>query len=403
MKLWFIVGKSLRQHALSTVITATSVGLAGALLISVWTVKEQAQTAFAGANAGYDAVLGARGSKLQLVLNAVFHLEESPGNIDWADYEEIRRNPNVSLAVPIAMGDNYRGYRVVGTTGEFFTRAALGNGGTFRVRPPGRIFDMKSQEVVAGSYVAERLKLKRGDLIHPYHGLAFNEEKQHAEEYVVVGLLEPSNTPADRVLWIPMEGLQQMGGHDAKAATQVSAVLVRLKAGSANSGFLLDLKYNKEQTRLTFAWPIGRITAQLFDKIAWFDKVLTLVACIVALASVSSILTSIYNSMNERRREIAILRALGAHQRTVMAAIVFEAVAIAGAGVVLGFVFHFAIMAAVTSILRAQAGVVLNPFAFSPSMVWTPLAILATSALAGAIPAIKGYKTDVARYLGPLS
>src|ERR1041385_8507087 len=114
MTIPLIVVKSLRQHALSTTVTAMSIALAGGLLMSVWSVKEQSQATFTGVNAGFDAVLGARGSKLQLVLNAIFHLESSPGNLAWSDYQDIQKNPSVELAIPIAVGDNYRGYRLVG-------------------------------------------------------------------------------------------------------------------------------------------------------------------------------------------------------------------------------------------------------------------------------------------------
>src|SRR6266481_4582365 len=120
MTLWLIVYKSLRQHALSTIVTALSIALAGGLLMSVWVVKEQSQAIFTGVNAGFDAVLGARGSKLQLVLNAIFHLEASPGNLAWSDFLDIQKNPNVALAVPLAVGDNLRGYRLVGTVPELF-------------------------------------------------------------------------------------------------------------------------------------------------------------------------------------------------------------------------------------------------------------------------------------------
>src|SRR5882762_5343651 len=120
MTLPLIVARSLRQHLLSTVITAGSIALAGGLLMSVWVVKTQSQTTFTQVNTGFDAVLGARGSKLQLVLNSIFHLEASPGNVPAADYEAIKANPSVKLAVPIAVGDNLRGYRIVGTAPEFF-------------------------------------------------------------------------------------------------------------------------------------------------------------------------------------------------------------------------------------------------------------------------------------------
>src|SRR5579862_4971715 len=122
MTLALIVCKSLRHHALSTTVTALSIALAGGLLMSVWAVKQQSQATFTGVNAGFDAVLGARGSKLQLVLNAIFHLEASPGNLAWSDYLDIKKNPNVELAVPLAVGDNYHGYRLAGTTLELFNK-----------------------------------------------------------------------------------------------------------------------------------------------------------------------------------------------------------------------------------------------------------------------------------------
>ena len=131
MTLPLIVRKSLRQHALSTVITALSIALAVGLWVSVWVVKEQSQATFTGVNAGFDAVLGARGSKLQLVLNAIFHLEASPGNLPWSDFLDIQKHPNVALAVPLAVGDNYLGYRLVGTTTGLFERAEFSPGKKF--------------------------------------------------------------------------------------------------------------------------------------------------------------------------------------------------------------------------------------------------------------------------------
>ena len=165
-----LVFKSLRQHALSTTVTALCIALAGGLLMSVWSVKEQSQATFTGVNGGFDAVLGARGSKLQLVLNAIFHLEASPGNLASSDYLDIRNNPNVELAVPIAVGDNYRGYRLVGTTLDLFNRAEYAPGKRFTVVPNGRLFASDMREAVAGSFAARRLGLKPGDTFHPFHG-----------------------------------------------------------------------------------------------------------------------------------------------------------------------------------------------------------------------------------------
>jgi putative ABC transport system permease protein len=401
--LGLIVWKSLRQHALSTIVTALSIALAGGLLMSVWAVKEQSQATFTGVNEGFDAVLGARGSKLQLVLNSIFHLESSPGNLAWQDYQDIAHNPGVELAVPIAVGDNYHGYRLVGTTLDYFTQAEYALGQKFAVQAGGALFDPARREALVGDFVARKMGMKVGDTFHPFHGLIFDEKNQHAETYVVTGILRPSNTPADRVIWIPLEGIQKMAGHDPKAATEISAVLVKLKAGSAMAGFRMDMVYNKQGSRLTFAWPIGRVVADLFDKIGWFDKVLALISYLVAVVATASILASIYNSMNERRREIAILRALGARRATLFAAILLESASISALGMMAGFLVYAAILSVVAQIMRAQTGVVIDPFKFSPIMLWAPMGLIALGMLAGVVPAVKAYRTAVAENLAPLS
>ena len=308
MILWLIVRRSLRQHLLSTVVTAVSIALAGGLLMSVWVVKNQAHDTFTGQSGGWDAVLGARGAKLQLVLNAIFHLEASPGNLPYSDYEELKANRAVAAAIPIAVGDNYRGYRLVGTLTNLF-EVEYAKGRRYQLQPGGRIFEDGYREAVVGSFSAEKLGLKVGSEFQPYHGLNFDPKAQHEETYVGVGILEPSNTPSDRVIWIPLAGLQNMSGHDAAAASDVSAVLVKLHTPIA--GQQLDMLYNRQGNRLTFAWPIAKQMADLFDKFGWFDAVLTLVAWLVALVATGAVLASLYNSMHSRRRDIAILRALG--------------------------------------------------------------------------------------------
>jgi len=397
MMLLRIARNSLRQHALSTWITSISIGLAGALLLSVWVIKEQARTTFTQMDGGFDAVLGARSTKLQLVLNAIFHLEASPANIELADFQEIQRSPTVALAVPIAMGDNYRGFRVVGTTPEMFTQVEYAEGRKHKVRTPGRIFDPTLREALVGSFAAQRLGLKRGDHFHPYHGLNFDEKHEHAEEYVVVGILEPSNTPADKVIWIPLEGLQKMSGHAVEAHTDISAVLVKLRSPMA--GRTLEMQYNREGNRLTFAWPIGTTISELLNKVGWFEEVLGWVALLVALVAAGSVMTSIYNSMNERRRQIAIFRALGARRSTVLVTVLLEALFIAALGVLISFWLYVAIVSIAGSVIRAQTGVVIDPWSWHSVMVWGPLALITLGAAAGIVPAIKAYRVDVAENL----
>jgi len=290
----------------------------------------------------------------------------------------------------------------VGTLPEMFTETEYRPGRKFAVQTPGRMFDVTLKEAVVGSFAARKLNLRPGSHFHPYHGLNFDEEKEHHEdEYLVVGVLEPSNTPADRVIWIPLEGVQKMTGHAPEAASDISAVLVKLRSPMA--GQLLENLYNRSGHRLTLAWPIGATMASLLGKISWIDRVLAMVAYLVALVAAGSIMTSIYNSMNERRRQIAMLRALGAHRRTVFFIVILEASLIAALGMALAFGIFAGIMSTAASIMRAQTGVVLEIWQWNPVMVWAPLGMMALGALAGIVPAWKAYRTDVAEHLGPMA
>lgn len=401
MTLPLILYRSLRQHALSTLVTAGSIALAVGLLMVVWMVKAQSQRAFVETSTGFDAVLGARGSRLQLVLNAIFHLEASPGNIAAADFEQIRRHPAVKAAIPLAVGDNYRGYRIVGTLEDLFTKVEYSPGRRYAVQPGGRVFAGAAHEALVGSFAAERLGLRLGDTFQPYHGLVFDPANQHEETYTVVGILEPTNTPADRVLWIPLAGIQNMKGHDPKFATDLSAVLLQLRTPQA--GFMLDMMYNRQGNRLTFAYPVGAIIADLFGKIGWFDRVLALVAYLVAFVAAGSVLASIYASMSARRRDLAILRALGARRHTIFTAVVAEAAVIGALGALAGFVVYGALLAGVARIIRAQTGVAIDVLAVHPVLWIAPLAMIALCALGGIIPALKAYRVPVAETLAPTS
>lgn len=400
MTLWNLIYRSLRQHALSTLVTAGSIALAGGLLLAVWVVKTQSQAVFAQTNSGFDAVLGARSSKTQLVLNAIFHLEASPGNVSAADVAMISRHPAVRTAIPIAVGDNYRGWRIVGTLPRLFTDVEYVPGRKYAVGE-GRLFEDGTREAVVGAYAARKLGWKVGDTFRPYHGLTFDPQTQHEEVYTITGILAPTNTPSDRVIWIPLSGVQTMAGHDPRAATDVSAVLIQLRAPTA--GMMLDMMINRQGDKLTLAYPIGAIVADLFNKIGWFDQVLTLLAGLVALVAAGSVLVSIYNSMSARQRDIAILRALGARRRTVFGAVVGEATVIGVLGAALGFAVYGILAAGVAALIQEQTGVVIEPWKWQPVFAWTPAALVGLCALGGVVPALKAYRVPVAETIAPVS
>lgn len=397
----FLVYRSMRQNAVATWITAFSIALAAGLLTTVKVVQSEASSAFTQMNSGFDGVLGARGSKLQLVLNALFHLEASPGNVSAEDFEQIRSHPAVARAVPLAVGDNFRGWRIAGTTPDFFTGGEFAPGRSYVLATGGHWFEPGKREAVVGAAAARSLGWKLGSTFQAYHGVTFNPDAKHEEVFTVVGVLEATGTPVDRVIWVSLEGVQTMGGHDPRAASELSAVLVKLKSPSA--GFMLDMRYNRQGNRLTFAQPVSAILADLFAKFAWFDGVLSLVAALVALVAAGAVLASIYNSMAARRRDIAILRALGARRRLVFGVVVAEAAAIGSLGAFLGLFVHASLLTVAAVVIREQTGVVVEVLRWHPAIGWTPLAMILLAALGGVVPAMKAYRTSVADSIVPTS
>lgn len=411
-----LVLRSLRQHLLSTSLAVASLALAGGLLMTLFVVQREAESAFGGDRLGFDAVLGARGSSLQLVLNAVFHLETSPGNIPWELYETIRDNPAVSLAVPYALGDNYRGFRMVGTKRLLFEELEFTDGGRFTLQV-GRLFDEKYREALVGSFAAQETGLKVGDIINPYHGLSYDPAARHDEEYLIVGILQPTNTPADRVIWIPIEGVFRMEGHVLRGSgedyepeagvaiptehKEVSAVMVKLD--SPQAGFALATTINRQGRVATFAYPIGGVMAELFQRVGWATLVLRIVAVLVAVVALLSNTAALLNTLNERRRDIAILRSLGASRGMILRQIVLEAGTIGALGAAGALCLYVVLATAVGQAIRAETGLVIDPMTWHPAIVAVPLATILLSAIAGLIPALGAYRTDVAKNLTPIA
>lgn len=405
-----LVARSLRQHALASAVTMLSVALATGLFLAVHAIERQAREAFTSAPSRFDAVLGVRSSPLQLVLNGVFHLETSPGNLAWSEVEAVRADPRVALAVPFAVGDSYAGFRIVGTTAAAFAPEET-EGGRF-LRGAGRVFDETRREAVVGSFVAQRTGLRVGSHFHPSH----DDRTVHEEdEYLVVGVRGATNTPADRAIWIPLEGMFRMEGHVLRgggrefaadptapipdAEKEVSGVLLTLR--SPMDGLSLDRSINKDGRTATLAWPIGKIVADLFDDLGWAQRVLSLVAALVGVVAAASVLASVYNTIEGRRREFAILRALGARRGTVFATVVLESAAITAGGALLGFLVYAGVLAAAAAVIRAETGVVLDLVRFGWVHAAAPLAMTLLGALCGLVPAWRAYRTDVASNLAP--
>jgi putative ABC transport system permease protein len=401
--LFLLIRRGLRQHLVSTAVAVLLVALGLGLVVSVWVVRTEAEQSFTRSASGFDAVLGARGSKLQLVLNALFHQEVSPGNVTAQDFKDIKNLPFVERAIPIVVGDNFRGVRLVGTNADFFDNLEYAPGHAYTVEPGGRAFKIGEKEAVVGSLAFHQLGWSIGTTFHPFHGLDYDVNAQHSEIFKVVGVLAPTNTPADRVIWVPMEGVQTLGGHDPSTFTEMSAVLIRFKPDAKAAGLMLDTRYNRQGKRLTLAWPVAAILSDLFSKFDWFERALQALAYLVAVVAGASVFSSVYSSMSARKRDLAILRALGAHRGFLIAAVLGESACIGILGCALGFGLFGMIASLVQEILRTRIGVLFDPWAWNPIMVWGPVLMLALSVAAGAIPAWRAYRLSVAEGLSPLS
>lgn len=407
-----LVWRSIQRHRTANAVTVLTTALAVGLAFSVFAVNAQARAAFIGGGGGYDAVLGARGSQLQLVLNAVFHLETSPGNIPWSLYRSLVEHPGVKRAVPLAMGDNYRGFRVVGITSAFFEDPP-DDAVPFSWQPGGRVFKEGYREAVVGSFAASHSQLSVGSTFHPSHGLNENSDHVHEEEYVVVGILQSTNTPIDKVIFIPIEGIFRMDGHVLRGSgeeyvpqaeqaipeehREVSAVLIDL--ANPQVGFSLLQQVNKEGKVATLAFPIGRVIGEIFEKMGWAHRLLGLVSGLIMVIAACSILTSLVQTLSQRARDFAILRALGMPRKNLIWLLVLESGLLALLGSLGGFVVYGLVLWGAAWLIREQTGVVIQTLSFHSVFLWGPFSMTLLGALAGLFPAWKAYHSPVSEKL----
>lgn len=398
--LFMLVRRSLQQHLLVSLVAMVAVALAGSLFLTVRALQREARLAAESGTAGFDAVLGARSSKLQLVLCALFHIEPAPGLLPASDLEYIRAHPAVERAIPVVLGDNYLGYRFVGTVPEIFEPLPEGRGPAWtlaparRGEPPPRLFDPEKAEAVVGAITARRLGLRIGDRLSAYHGLTYNPDLRHDEEFEVTGILEPTGTPMDRVIFVPMRGLQTLAGHDPTLASDLAAILVALKSPAA--GFQLDLLYNRRGSRVTFAWPAAALMVNLFDRFAWLEVLLGVIAGMVAVSGALTVMAVLHAGMAARKGDLAILRSLGARRRTLAGLLLLEGGAIAGVGALAALVLTAILSTAAAAWLRQEMGLLLEPLRPHPDLMVVPLALLGLGLLAAVVPALQAYRTDSA-------
>ena len=432
--------RSLRQRRLSTFLTALGVALGVALVVFVVTVRDSSRKAFDDAARGYDVVIGGiQTSSLATVLSTIFHADQPIDTIDVATYDDLRKDPRIAYAVPYAVGDTYQSYRIVGTTPEFFDAITDATGKPLRERisAGGRVFGSKGEfEAVVGSMVSARTGLKIGSTFHPVHGMEKGGHEHH-ETWTVVGILEPTGTPNDRALFITLDSFFQVEGHErhdggaaaspgmgdsamgdepadhdhdgdadhdhdhdhGAAVWAVSSVVIRLKSPALKMLYMADVAKRKD---VRPANPVREIS-RLFETVQNVDTLLRWIALLVLVVAGLSILTALYNTIHGRRREIAVLRALGARPGHVFSVVVIEAVLICALGGLLGLAIGQAFVAIAAPILLDTVGIRIGTGPADLTLSAHLLgALVGLGVVAGLVPAWRALRTPVAENLQPV-
>ncbi len=417
MSLVKIAWRSIQQRRLASALTAVSMGLGVALVVAVLVVYAVIYQAFHRGGEGYDLIVGAKGGELELVLNAVYYLRQPIGNIPYSYYEEFtngRFAMDVEAAIPICMGHSYRDFPVVGTVPDMFDKLVYLGGKKYEFVEGGENFKTENPfDAVIGSTVAKQTGLKRGGKFKARHGVA-EGAPYHQQEFTVVGILKHTGTPNDRALFVNMEGFYQIharekGGDagaqdhdhqatDAHASRAVTAILVCVDRSKPGRTLLLQRQI--KDGKVAQAATPSTVIAELFEGIVGnIELVLLLMAVLIVVVAGLGIMVSIYNSMSERRHEIAVMRALGASRLTVMLVILMESILLSLGGGALGLALGHGLIGLLAPVIVEQTGVAVGLLQFRPIELILIPGLIVLASLVGYLPAMTAYRTDVARSL----
>lgn len=415
MSVWQIAWGYLWNRKFTTFLTILSVGLAVGLISAVLTLRQEAQRRFEEEGQAFDLVVGANGSPLQLVLSSVYFMDYPPGNIPYAVYEGLKADKEyVQAAFPIGLGDSYKGFRIVGTSAEIFDHTWT-SPSTGQIREPfaigeGRRFE-KPMEAVIGATVARMSGLKVGDEFISTHGLIEMPKGAELDDhsktpYKVVGILKASGSPFDRALYCQLDSVWEVhAGHDVEPGIaktdehgekQVSSVLVQLQSPAYRFQYKVDAA---AKFHANVAIPIDEI-AKLFNNfLENLKTVLLAIGYLVVVISAISIMIGLYLSIIQRRRDLAIMRALGASAMEIFLFVIIEAMVVTVMGIVSGILIGKGGTYLLGMALAQQYGLVITTFSLSPEELRAYATVALVGIVAGILPAWQAYDSDVARDL----
>ncbi len=398
--------KSLWNRRYTALLTLLSIALSVALLLGVERVRTEARQSFANTISGTDLVVGARSGSIQLLLYSVFRIGNATNNISWQSYREIAQRPEVAWTIPISLGDSHRGYRVMGTTIDYFEHYRYGRKQPL-VMAEGRRF-AELYDAVLGAEVAKELNYQLGQTIVLAHGAGEVSFVEHADKpFRVVGILKPTGTPVDRTVHVSLEAIEAihsdgwMGGVPSPAAAApdltpraITAFLVGLKSKTAV--FRVQRFVNDYREEPLLAVLPGVALQELWDAMGVAEQVLLAISGFVVLVGLTGMITVLLAGLRERRREMAILRALGARPGQVFLLLVCEAGSLALAGVMAGMALLYLLLFAIRPVIEAQFGLHLGLDAPSAHELTIAGLVVACGFVVGALPAWRAYRYALA-------
>ncbi len=404
--------RSLLNRRLTAVLTIFSIAVSVMLLLGVEKVRTEARASFANTISGTDLIIGARSGATQLLLYSVFRIGSATNNISWRSYQDLAGRPEVAWTIPLSLGDSHRGFRVLGTTADYFRhyRYARSKSLSFAFGVPfDDVFD-----AVLGADVAKALGYRLGDAIVVAHGLGSESFTTHQDKpFRVAGILAKTGTPVDRTVHVSLEGIEAMhldwrsGARIPGASTDVetvrtmnlqpksvTAVLVGLKSRLGVFGFQRAVNTYRPEPLLAIL--PGVALHELWDLMGTAEAALGAISLFVVLAGLLGMLTMLLSGLNERRREMAILRAVGARPAHVFGMLLSEAALLTAVGVAVGLALLYLALLIAQPLIDARFGLYLTLGPPSTRDLLVLSVVFISGVAAGAIPALKAYRQSLA-------
>ena len=392
----------LRARSLSTVLNVLLLALGVATITLLLLATSQLEERMQRDARGIDLVVGAKGSPMQIILSSIYHLDVPTGNISWKQAQEVARHRTVKKTIPLALGDNHRGYRIVGTHHDYVAHygARLAQGELWQA----------PLDAVLGSEVAAATGLAVGATFVGAHGLGgrAGEHMHEDKPYRVVGVLAPSGSVVDRIVLTDVASLWAVHAdqHDIKDVARIAELLpddekeltaLLVQYATPLAAAMLP-RYINQNSDMQAASPAYE-TARLFNIIGVGVDVLRGFALVLVFAAGLSVFIALYNALNERRYDLAVMRTLGASPARLMLLMLFEGLLLALVGAVLGIVLGHALTELLGFALAQAKQVTVTGWSWLNAELWLVVMALAVGTLAALLPAWRAYRTDVAATL----